>query len=64
MTALPLHAETNSEKRIRNRRNAHRTHDAVLDLSENLNLTGSERKQLSEKFGELKLALQKIGESF
>jgi hypothetical protein len=64
MTSLALNAHADSDKRSRNQHNARRAYDAVVRLSEKLDLTASEREQMDERLAQLKSALQELGESF
>ena len=52
------------EKRTRNQRNARRAYDTVLHLGGEVSLDETERKEFDTKLGQLKFALEGLGEIF
>lgn len=57
-------AAVGSEKRNRNRANARHAYDAVSRISSHALLTNDERRTVAEKLGELRSALERLGEVF
>ena len=53
---------SDSEKKSRNRANGRRAYDTMLRLNKKFKYTRGERKQLDEKFNEVKSALERLGE--
>ena len=64
MAQIAAQAAQDQQKRLRNRENARRAYDAVVQLSHKAILNESEREQLNEKLGRLKSELETLGEKF
>jgi hypothetical protein len=64
MAHIAADAGDDSQKKIRNQENARRAYDTVLRLSNKTCLTDNERDELNGKLGELRSALEKLGEVF
>lgn len=63
MAEIALGARGDSEKRLRNTRNARRAYNAVLYFSKRVTLTSRKERELGEKLSRLQAALQELGES-
>lgn len=59
-----LNSSDDPEKRARNQTNARNGYDTVVRLSERLELTDSERKDVDSMLAELKSVLERLGERF
>jgi hypothetical protein len=57
-------ADTDSEKRARNRNNARRAYDTITSLMSRVTLTGEEEQELTGKLSQLKSELHVLGEGF
>jgi phosphoenolpyruvate carboxylase len=57
-------ADTDSEKRARNRNNARRAYDTITSLMSRVTLTGEEEQELTGKLSQLKSELRLLGERF
>ena len=64
MIRIASDANGDSEKRLRNRSNARRAFDSVSDFSRRLVLTDTEKSEILRKLGEVKVALERLGETF
>lgn len=59
-----LNSSDDPEKRARNQTNARNGYDTVVRLSERLELTDLERKDVDSMLAELKSVLERLGERF
>lgn len=64
MIRMASDANGDSQKRLRNRANARRAFDSVSDFSRKLLLTVAEKEEVARKLGEVKVALERLGETF
>ncbi|HJT70014.1 MAG TPA: hypothetical protein VJ731_07440 [Terriglobales bacterium] len=64
MAHIAADSEHDSEKKARNQENARRAHDTILRIGSKAPLTEDERVELHDKLGELRSALEKLGEVF
>lgn len=55
---------TDARKKRRNRKNARKAYDSIVDYEKRLELTAEERRDIGEKLGRLKSALIRLGERF
>ncbi len=57
-------APENSEKRLRNHREARKAYDTVVDFSQRFTLTSTDTQEISDKLAKLKSSLEQLGDSF
>ncbi len=64
LTRIAHDAESDSEKRARNQKNARRAYDTVIGLMSRVSLTADEEQELTGKLRQLKAELELLGEQF
>jgi len=64
LTRIASDARKGSERRTRNQASARRAYDEVSRISRHAWLTANERQHVNDKLGELRSALEKLGEVF
>ena len=64
LTRIAGDAAEDSEKRNRNQANARHAFDDVSRISHHASLTDNERQSVDDKLGELRFALEQLGEVF
>ena len=64
MIRMASDANADSQKKLRNRANARRAFDSVLDFSKRIVLTDDAKSEIAQKLGEVKVALERLGETF